>query len=436
MTRRPRRFEIRFNGRAARVVAVVFGLVLVAVTIGCVVYSGADRSSSADAPPERSRAEPLDRLDRIEGWIPSWGDEAKLAREASEAGFTDLLFFHGSVDEDGAVTLEDEPGLAAGLKAAGSARTWLTVTNHGGSLATALGPGMDDHADSLLAAFRRSRCMHLDLDYENLNSTEASALLKLANELTSRMPDYSRLSLTLQPVDSTLRPEQRDVYRRMLQSPDIYTLRLMMYDYHWRGSLPGALCPMNAFARLVKQWAEHAHKLTLCLPLYGYDWPRPEDTSLPRAESITLRDVKTLANEPGFDAVWMREEAELAARYEGHMAALPSLRAITRRVEFGLDWGVPAVSFWHLGCSDPGPVREACKRGAEPAESIRYDDGTSWESWLDPYKRRVCRVIVADGTSSLEQIGDAHKIPRATMYRFNEHLQGSNLRGRTVFIPE
>ena len=55
------------------------------------------------------------------------------------------------------------------------------------------------------------------------------------------LPAGAKLSLTLQPVDSRLRPRQREIYTRLLESPQIYTVRLMMYDYHWRGSLPGAL---------------------------------------------------------------------------------------------------------------------------------------------------------------------------------------------------
>jgi hypothetical protein len=131
----------------------------------------------------------------------------------------------------------------------------------------------------------------------------------------------------------------------------------------------------------------------------------------------------------------MADEAELAARYDGHMVALPSLRAIAARVEYALDWGVPAISFWHLGCSAPAPVVAACSRGALPREAIAYDHGTSWQTWMDPFKRRVCKVISADGSRTLEQIGQQHGVPRASMFRFNEHLEGSNLSGQTVFIP-
>lgn len=432
-------FELRLGAKSARIAGIVFGIGMVAATIGCVVYTAAGPSKDASQqPPERSAPTPLARLYRLEGWIPYWGDEAKLAGEAASAGFTDLLFFHGSVAEDGSVSLEDEAGLDAGLKAAGSARRWLTVTNHGGSLQRALIDEPDAHVTSLLKAFHGSGCDHLDLDYESLNREQAAALEPLARVIADRLPGGAKLSFTLQPVDSELRPDHRGSYTRLLDSPHVYTVRLMMYDYHWRGSLPGALYPLPAFERLLKQWAAHTHKLTLCLPLYGYDWARPEDTSIPRAEVVTLRDVRKLSDHPGFDAVWMHDDAELAARYTSdvvHFVALPSLRAIQTRVQLGLDWGVPGVSLWHLGCANPGPVAEACVRDVSPREAIGYDRGESWRVWLEEFKGRVCTVLTADGTRTLEQIGDDNGVSRSVMYRYNEHAGGGDLRGKTIYVP-
>jgi hypothetical protein len=437
-TRRTRGFELRLNGKAAHIAGVVFLIAALALTIGCVVYT-ATPAGVTDTPPERFRPEPLARLDRVECWIPYWTNEGRLAREATDAGFTDLLFFHGSVAADGSVKLEDEPGLAQGVRAAGTARTWLTVTNHGGSLQRALVDDPDSHLESLLLAFARSGCSHLDLDYESLNYAMADGLVGLCEKLAPRMPEGARLALTLQPVDSHLRPEQRGIYRRLLEAPHIYTVRLMMYDYHWKNSLPGALYPMPAFRRLVEEWAEHAHRLTLALPLYGYDWPRPEDVSIPRADVVTLRDLASLAGRPGFDAVWMHEEGELAVRYQDggvRMVGAPSLRAVQARVQYMLDRGVPGVSFWHMGCADPAAVRAVCERDVEPRDAISYDDGSNWASWLDPWKLRVCRTIIADGTQSLDQLAAEHGVARSVMYRFNTHITGANPRGQTVYIPE
>lgn len=437
MARRRRRIQIELGGRAATIAAAAFGVLLLGLLIGCVVYQAGDPTPAGNELPQRTRAEPLAALDRIEGWVPSWADEATITREAVNAGFTDLLFFHGTVAESGTVKLEDPAGLEKGRAAAvlGAVRTWLTVTNHGKSLEAALISDMDAHAAAVVSAFEQSRCQHLDLDYESLTTAQANALPELVRKLAGMLRAGTRIALTLQPVDEVHRPEQRQAVRELLALREVYTVRFMMYDYHWRTSLPGALCPMPAYMRVLDTWAGYAHKLTMCLPLYGYNWPRPEDATLPRADTVTLREVPALLA-GGMQSAWMRGEGELAGRVEGaRMAALPSHRAITLRVEAALDYGVPAVSFWQLGCAKLAPVVAACRRGAAVSEG-EHPELTSWETWIEPYKRRVCRVITGREGESLDEIARREGIERGVMYRFNEQLtQPGNTGGQTVYVP-
>lgn len=437
MARRRRRIQIELHGRAATIAAAAFGVLLLGLLIGCVVYQTTGPAQPGNDLPQRTRAEPLAALDRIEGWVPSWSDEAAITREAVSAGFTDLLFFHGTVAESGTVKLEDPAGLEKGRAAAvlGAVRTWLTVTNHGKSLEAALIGDLDAHAAAVVTVFEQSRCQHLDLDYESLTTAQATALPALVRKLAAELRTGTRIALTLQPVDEVHRPEQREVVRELLSMREVYTVRFMMYDYHWRNSLPGALCPMPAYRRVLDTWAGQAHKLTMCLPLYGYNWPRPEDASLPRADTVTLREVPALLA-GGMQSAWMREEGELAGRVEGaRMAALPSHRAITARVEAALDYGVPAVSFWQLGCAKLAPVVSACRRGADVSEG-EHPELASWETWIEPYKRRVCRVITGREGESLDAIAKREGIERGVMYRFNEQLtQPGNTGGQTVYVP-
>ncbi len=387
--------------------------------------------------PDKTRpVPPADSLARLEGWVPYWVDERKVTREAVAAGFTDILFFHGTVTASGSVKLENAQGLERSRRAAlrGGAQTWLTATNHGRSLEGALGPGrLEAHADSLLAAFAQSRCSHLDLDYESMTPAQARQLPALARLLDARLDDAVRLSFTLQPVDTAHRREQAGMVRELLAMPRVHTVRFMMYDYAWRNSLPGALCPLPAYRRLLDTWAEHADKLTVCLPLYGYDWPRPLDTSLPRADTVLMRNVPDLSAE----FAWMREEAELAARYQKngtlHMAAIPSLRAIQVRTEMALDYGVPAVAFWHLGAARLAPVVQATRRGARVSDPVLYGEEEGWQAWLAPYQRQVCRTVEGDGRS-LAELAKAHGIDLPLLLRFNPHVSGST-RGRTIYLP-
>lgn len=391
----------------------------------------------------RRVAEPIERLSSIEGWIPSWADEAALVRASAAAGLNGVLLFNGSVKEDGRVVLDDAKGLQAGVAAADKAgiASWLTVTNHGADMSGALGEGRTGaHVDSLLAAWRESGCGHLDLDYETLTLSQIRALEGMVTRITDVLPAGARLSLTLQPADKTLRPDQWPVYRRLLANRGVTCLRLMAYDYHWRNSLPGALCPVSVFARLIDAYPEYRSKLVMCLPLYGYDWPRPLDGTLPAAQSITLRDLPLLQGRKDLRASWMEEDAELAIEYTTdmpHAVAAPSLRAVRERVKMMLDAGVPNLCFWHLGCSELGPVAQAAREpNRDQRETFKPDNAPSWRDWQIEFRRSACRTVIAQPGDTLESIGKAAGVDRTVMLRFNEELGNEGIAGKTVFVPK
>lgn len=437
--RRRRRFQLRLNARAARLLALGFVIALIAVSVGCVVYERTPQPQPDHLPPAQRLVEPIDALTCIEGWIPSWADEAALVQQAAQAGFTGLLFFHGSVKADGKVSLEDPKGLQAGVDLANAREltTWLTVTNHGSDLGGALASGRTDaHVESLLAAWRKSGCGHLDLDYESLTLSQLKALESCIEGIVEGLGN-ARLSLTLQPADGTLRPDQLPVYRRLLANRNVACLRLMAYDYHWKGSLPGALCPLPAFERLIEAYPEYRSKLVMCLPLYGYDWARPQDATIPTASTITLRDLPNLSGP--VRAVWMRQDAELALEYGGtnrHWVAAPSLRAVRQRVQVMLQQGVPGVCFWHLGCASLAAVAKAARdpETSQP-EAFETTESESWRQWQQAFKQRVCDTVTARPGDTLESIGRAAGVERAAMFRFNEDLTNDGLAGKTVYVP-
>jgi spore germination protein YaaH len=304
-------------------------------------------------------------------------------------------------------------------------------------MAGALGPGrVDAHISSVLSAWRASGCGHLDLDYETLSLAQIRALEEAVGSIADGLAGNARLSLTLQPADGVLRPDQLPVYRRLLANPRVACLRLMAYDYHWRNSLPGALCPLPAFKRLIEAYPEYRSKLVMALPLYGYDWPRPDDATLPPAQSVSLRELEKLK---GARATWMLGDAELALEYNNgarHMVAAPSLRAVRARVQAMLDLGVPNVCFWHLGCARHAPVIQACRKpGEDQPEHFSAATTGSWQAWQSALKQRACAKLIAQPGDTLESIARAKGIERSLIYRLNEDLTNDGLAGRTVYLP-
>ncbi len=426
---------------------VTLAVAVIGTPVACwSIFGGADSAdptgAGASTAAVASRTSPpVERFTRVEGWIPYWGDPAGTARRAARAGFTDLLFFAATLRPNSTVKMEQTARLSRGVKAAHAegAATWLTVANHGKSLAKVLTPGNRDRlVEQLLAAHRLSSCHHLDLDLEQLTKSQTAELPPLAAALAARLPAGTRLGLTLQPVDRRLRPWAIPHVVALLEQPGVFTVRFMCYDYHWRTSLPGALYPKAAFERLLDTYPAHAEKLTVALPLYGYDWPRPEDTTVPRAKAITIAELAARAAQSGSRLVWMEQEGELALLSEGagvrRIAAVPSLRTIAERSAIARAHGVPAVAFWHLGCGRLSEVILAARPGGgagDPPSQVM----ARWDELLRPWKERVCKIVTARAGDSFATLAERHGVTRAVLYRFNEGLTDETMAGRRVYLP-
>src|SRR5690606_911112 len=126
--------------------SILGGIFLLIAALGCAYAFVPGAAKAFDAlrgkQPERSYPNALDNIQRLEGWLPHWTNQRTLALNAAKEGFTDLLFFNGSISEAGECSLESESRLSSAIAALEGkpVRKWLTVTNHGRSLAAALDP--------------------------------------------------------------------------------------------------------------------------------------------------------------------------------------------------------------------------------------------------------------------------------------------------------
>ena len=385
---------------------------------------------------------PPDSITRVEGWIPYWGDPVGTTRSAIAAGFTDLLFFGATLASDGKMKLDRHTYMKRAIDLAheSGVSSWLTVTNHGKSLAKVLVPNKRKQlVDRIIATFKASGCKHLDLDLETLTGAQWKELPHLAVALREKLPKQARLSMTLQPADTKLRPWAVPHVKAMLQDPGIFVVRFMCYDYHWRTSLPGALYSRPAFNRLLDCYKGHEEKLCMALPLYGYDWPRPENVSVPSAKVVTMSELPEFTALAGVKVKWMEEEGELAVVYQNgdlpRMAAVPSLRTIADRSEIARQRGLTSVAFWHLGCGRLASVRNAIRPGENWKEDPKAIPTASWASVLDPYKEKNCRAIIAKPTDSFATLAKQHRVSASALYLFNEHLTDRTMKGKTVYLP-
>ncbi|MHC4841992.1 MAG: LysM peptidoglycan-binding domain-containing protein, partial [Planctomycetota bacterium] len=185
--------------------------------------------------------------------------------------------------------------------------------------------------------------------------------------------------------------------------------------------------------RLTNTFAKYHDKMCMALPLYGYDWPRPADTTVPKGTSVVISNVADASGQ----AYWMTEDQELAIRTaDGHWVAAPSLAAIHARTQAMMNRGFGRVAFWQLGAGELTRVAQACERADSPPPELRsFEIALGWEDWLLDFKEEVCKKVTAKPGDSLESIGRKYDVPRWKMNRFNENLVATNIDGQTVYVP-
>jgi spore germination protein YaaH len=84
-------------------------------------------------------------------------------------------------------------------------------------------------------------------------------------------------------------------------------LRIMTYDYHWRGGGPGPVAPLY----WVESVAEYARatvdpsKVFIGVPFYGYDWPAQGS-----ARGLPWADIEDLIDSEGLTVNLMQRDAQ------------------------------------------------------------------------------------------------------------------------------
>jgi spore germination protein YaaH len=136
-------------------------------------------------------------------------------------------------------------------------------------------------------------------------------------------------------------------------------IRIMTYDYHWRGSGPGPVAPLY----WVESVAEYARsvidpaKVSIGIPFYGYDWP-PGGT----ARGLPWADIEDLIDSQGIsvnqlqrdsrgrvDESWFRYPSAEGWREVWYMtdAGLESKIDLVQRLDLA------GIAIWRVGYEKP-----------------------------------------------------------------------------------
>ncbi len=199
----------------------------------------------------------------------------------------------------------------------------------------------------------------IDIDYESLDSSLRDDFSAFIRDLGAALHAHGKLlTIAVHAKDSDYGglggfQDWAEIGQHVDQ------LRIMTYDYHWRGGSPGPVAPaywieaVTAYAQSVVDPA----KVLLGVHFYGYDWP-PNGPATPRSWSI----IQDIINERGATVNFMESNAR--GRVEESYFSYSSPQG-TRQVWFmtqtGLaskiqtvqDLDLAGIAIWQLGYEKP-----------------------------------------------------------------------------------
>ncbi len=308
--------------------------------------------------------------ERSIGYVAYW-DQARGLRSVADAGraVTEVSPSWYAPAADGSIVVQqqgavdDSPSAVAQLRANG-ALVVPAIANYRNKIwdravvsAILADPVKRTQHVAHIAALVNTRGYDgIDIDYEHLGAADRQPFTAFVTQLGLALHANGKLlSVTLHPKTSEPGDQpknQAQDYAAIGRVAD--EVRIMLYDYHWATSSPGALAPIN-WVRSVMTWAATQiprQKLVLGAGTYGYDWVGSRGTSLmwteimkrARANGATVR-YSTAKQAPYFTYV--------DSRGRKHTVWFENARSIAAKKVVMRNIGASGMHYWRLGGEDP-----------------------------------------------------------------------------------
>lgn len=299
----------------------------------------------------------------IAAWVPASFDalNARPSFEANKDLLDEISPFWYTVAGDGSL-LGDEGSRDAALVGDAHAAGVLvlpTIHNTDGPewLASLL---RDDnlrtrHVQAIVAEVREHNYDGIDIDYESLAPELRGPFSAFMQQLGDALHADGKLLTVAAHAKTADFGGLGGFQDWALLGQVCDRVRIMTYDYHWRGGGPGPIAPLG-WVRSVAEYGRSvmpSNKLQLGIAFYGYNWGPGGD-----AISMTWNEIQALIEQH-------RPEVNLAARdadgpieeswfryrdrtvwYSDHRSLEPKLRLVDE-----LD--LAGIAIWRLGDEDP-----------------------------------------------------------------------------------
>jgi spore germination protein YaaH len=211
--------------------------------------------------------------------------------------------------------------------------------------------------DEIVRLVEANHYAGIDIDYEQLQAGDRQDFTTFCERLAGALHAKGKLlSVALFAKTSNAGNQPTNVaqdYHAIGRVAD--QVRLMGYDYHWAGSAPGPIAPVD-WLRDVLRYAKTqipADKIVLGIPLYGYDWSGGHGTGLSWLQALRLSRQYHVS--PRYDASaqapWFTYTDSAGRKHTVWFENAASSRA---KFDIAQGDGIGGVYLWMFGYEDTG----------------------------------------------------------------------------------
>ncbi|MBO3802252.1 MAG: glycosyl hydrolase family 18 protein [Thermoproteota archaeon] len=191
----------------------------------------------------------------------------------------------------------------------------------------------------------------INIDFEGVDPSDREALTEFMNLLSTKLHEQSKVvSIDVPAKTYDAREGWSGAYDyKALGSCCDYVV-LMVYDYHWSGSSPGPISPLD-WLRNVLNYATSTipkEKIVVGIPFYGYDW------SGGRGSGITFSEAINLAISTNSKVYFDEDSGEYYFKTQGHEVWFQGAKSTELRLNVIVnEYNITNVAAWRLGAEDP-----------------------------------------------------------------------------------
>lgn len=195
----------------------------------------------------------------------------------------------------------------------------------------------------------------INIDFEGVPADDRKLFNDFIKELATKLHKYGKLltiDVPAKTYDARTGWAGAFDYKELGKYCDL--IIIMIYDYHYPGSQPGPISPLDWYERVLDFAITQIpkNKIVAGIPFYGYDWPASG-----RAKGVTYEMAIDLAKKYYAKVYFDYKVGEATFTYTAfltrHEVWFNIAKSTELRIKIALSKGINKIAAWRVGQEDP-----------------------------------------------------------------------------------